>query len=132
MPFYRGAGPHFWPSYLLEPQMTGVSMHDLTDAIDGGAVVHQSVGVLTRGDGLHELSCRATSGFAAELPEVLVRAFDGRLMPLQPQKTTGRLWRSVDFRPAHLRGLLTAARAVFASRSTGPPRLRSGVRCRRQ
>jgi folate-dependent phosphoribosylglycinamide formyltransferase PurN len=102
VPFYRGAGPHFWPSYLLEPQMTGVSMHDLTDALDGGAIVHQSVGELVRGDGIHELSCRATAGFAAELPEVLARTFDGRLKPPSPQKTTGRLWRSVDFRPAHL------------------------------
>jgi len=105
VPFYRGAGPHFWPSYLLEPQMTGVTLHELTDAIDGGAVVHQSVGRLVRGDGMHELSCRTTAGFAAELPEVLARAFDGRLKPPSPQKTTGRLWRSVDFRPAHLHAI---------------------------
>jgi folate-dependent phosphoribosylglycinamide formyltransferase PurN len=105
VPFYRGAGPHFWPSYLLEPQMTGVTLHDLTDAIDGGAVVHQTVGEPVRGDGMHEFSCRTTSGFAAELPEVLVRTFDGRLKPLSPQKTTGRLWRSVDFRPTHLHAI---------------------------
>ena len=85
--------------------MTGVTLHDLADAIDGGAVVHQSVGALVRGDGVHELSCRATVGFAAELPEVLARTFDGRLKPLQPQKTTGRLWRSADFRPAHLHAI---------------------------
>lgn len=105
VPFYKGAGPHFWPSYLLEPQMTGATLHDMADAIDGGAVVHQSVGALVRGDGVHELSCRATVGFAAELPEVLARTFDGRLKPLQPQKTTGRLWRSADFRPAHLHAI---------------------------
>lgn len=102
VPFYKGGGPHFWPSYLLEPQMTGVTLHDLTDAIDGGAVVHQSVGAMVRGDGINEVSGRTTTGFAEELPEVLARAFDGRLKPLQPQKTTGRLWRSVDFRPQHL------------------------------
>lgn len=54
---------------------------------------------------MHELSCRSTAGFAAELPEVLARAFDGRLKPPSPQKTTGRLWRSVDFRPAHLHAI---------------------------
>jgi folate-dependent phosphoribosylglycinamide formyltransferase PurN len=102
VPWYRGAGPHFWPSYLLEPQMTGVSVHDLTDAIDGGAVVHQSVAELVRGDGVHELSCRTTARFADALPELLARTFDGRLKPPQPQKTAGRIWRSVDFRPAHL------------------------------
>ena len=105
VPFYKGAGPHFWPSYLLEPQMTGVTLHDLTDAIDGGAVAHQSVGTLVRGDGIHDLSCRTTAGFAAELPEVLARTFDGRLKPIQPQRTTGRLWRSIDFRPQHLHAI---------------------------
>ena len=102
VPFYKGAGPHFWPHYLLEPQMCGVTLHELTDAIDGGAVVHQTVGTLTRGDGVNEFSSRTTAGFASELTEVLVRTFDGRLKPPQPQKTTGRLWRSVDFRPHHL------------------------------
>jgi folate-dependent phosphoribosylglycinamide formyltransferase PurN len=105
VPFYKGAGPHFWPSYLLEPQMNGVTLHDLTDAIDGGAVVHQSVGTLVRGDGVNEFSCRTTAGFAAELPEVLARTFDGRLRSLEPQKTTGRLWRSADWRPAHLHAI---------------------------
>lgn len=105
VPFYKGGGPHFWPSYLLEPQMTGVTMHELTDAIDGGAVVHQSVGTLTRSDGINEFSSRTTAGFAAELPEVLKRTFDGRLKPLEPQKTTGRLWRTVDFRPQHLHAI---------------------------
>jgi hypothetical protein len=33
---------------------------------------------------------------------VLARTFDGRLKPLQRQKTSRRLWRSVDFRPQHL------------------------------
>ncbi|MGH7126756.1 MAG: formyltransferase family protein [Stellaceae bacterium] len=105
VPFYKGAGPHFWPSYLLEPQMTGVTLHELADAIDGGAVVHQFVGTLTRGDGISEFSARTTAGFAPELTEVLVRIFDGRLKPPQPQKTTGRLWRSVDFRPQHLHAI---------------------------
>jgi folate-dependent phosphoribosylglycinamide formyltransferase PurN len=105
VPFYKGAGPHFWPSYLLEPQMTGVTLHELTEAIDGGAVVHQRLGTLMRGDGINEFSARTTAGFAEELTEVLIRAFDGRLTPPQPQKTTGRLWRSVDFRPQHLHAI---------------------------
>lgn len=116
VPFYRGAGPHFWPSYLLEPQMTGVTLHELTDAIDGGAVMHQSAGPLVGGDGLHELSCRATAGFVAELPELIARTFDGRLKPLQPQKTTGRLWRSVDWRPAHLHAIYDVHRNRIVDR----------------
>ena len=105
VPFYKGLGSHFWPHYLLEPQMCGISLHALTDAIDAGAVVHQYVGVLTRGDGVNEFSVRTTAGFAAELTEVLVRTFDGRLKPPEPQRTSGRVWRSVDFRPQHLHAI---------------------------
>lgn len=41
-PWYKGAITHFWPSYFLEPQMTGMTIHDLTQNLDGGAVVHQN------------------------------------------------------------------------------------------
>src|SRR5262249_3022737 len=35
-PRYRGVTTHFWPSYLLEPQMTGMTVHVMTDELDGG------------------------------------------------------------------------------------------------
>jgi folate-dependent phosphoribosylglycinamide formyltransferase PurN len=101
-PWYRGVITHFWPSYMLEPQMTGMTVHETTEAIDGGDVVHQNTAALVRGDGIHDLACRAVAGLAAEIPELLARFAAGRLKPAIRQKTTGRLWRSADWRPAHL------------------------------
>lgn len=101
-PWYRGVITHFWPSFLLEPQMTGMTVHETTDAIDGGAIVHQNAADLVRGDGIHDLACRAVAGLAAELPELLLRLDEGRLAPPVRQKTTGRIWRGEDWRPAHL------------------------------
>ena len=40
-PWYRGVHTHFWPSYMLEPQMTSMTLHETTAAIDGGAIIHQ-------------------------------------------------------------------------------------------
>jgi len=101
-PWYRGVTTHFWPSYMLEPQMTGMTVHELTEAIDGGDVVHQSVAELVRGDGLHDLACRAVMGLAAEMPELARRALAGRVAAPRRQTTTGKIWRSADWRPAHL------------------------------
>lgn len=101
-PWYRGVATMFWPSYFLEPQATGITVHLTTDAIDGGAVVHQTAGQLVRGDGIHDLASRTVSGFAAEIPELMQRAANGELKEPTEQKTSGRIWRSADWRPAHL------------------------------
>jgi methionyl-tRNA formyltransferase len=102
-PWYRGAITHFWPSYMLEPQLTGMTVHELTAKIDGGAIVHQSVADLVSGDGIHDLACRAVLSVSRELPELLERASAGTISPPTPQKTSGKLWLGSDWRPEHLR-----------------------------
>jgi len=102
-PWYRGAITHFWPSYMLEPQMTGVTVHELTQSIDGGAIVHQACAPMVVGDGIHELACRAVCSLADDLPELLQRSETGDIRPPRLQRTTGRIWREADWRPEHLR-----------------------------
>ena len=102
-PWYRGAATHFWPSYLLEPQMTGVTLHEMTDVVDAGGIIHQTAVDLVPGDGLHDLSCRAVKTFADGLPEVVTRVLNrpGHVAG-SPQKTSGRLWLGRAWRPEHL------------------------------
>ncbi len=102
-PWYRGCITLFWPSYLLEPQMTGMTVHELTERIDGGPIVHQCAAPLVRNDGLHDLGCRAVKQIADELPGLLALAESRRLKPSVVQKTAGKLWTEADWRPAHLR-----------------------------
>jgi len=101
-PWYRGVHTHFWPSYLLEPQMTGVTLHETTEAIDGGAIIHQSGVTLNRGDGLHDLACAAVKTYALELPAVLGRALALGNVEGKVQTTTGRIWTAAMWRPEHL------------------------------
>lgn len=103
-PQYRGVTTHFWPSYLLEPQMTGMTLHETTAALDGGAVLHQSSVQMVRGDGLHDLAARCVRGYADELPQLLALVLrEGPDLPGGlPQKSTGKLWMSSDWRPEHL------------------------------
>jgi len=101
-PWYRGVITHFWPSYFLEPQMTGMTVHELTQDIDGGSLIHQSVAKLVSRDGIHDLACRAVLSLGEELPDLAAVVKSGRLLAPHQQKTTGRIWRSIDWRPEHL------------------------------
>lgn len=101
-PWYRGVITHFWPSYLLEPQMTGMTVHTLTQAIDGGEIVHQAAAELVRDDGLHDLACRAVLALGRELPRLVAAGVQGTFHPPVAQTTTGRIWRAADWRPEHL------------------------------
>ncbi|MCB1772757.1 MAG: hypothetical protein KDI88_04010 [Gammaproteobacteria bacterium] len=100
-PWYRGCITHFWPSYLLEPQMTGCTIHELTAELDFGPVVQQSVADLVPGDGLHDLSCRAVKKAIDQLPALISAAGKNAISSVS-HRTTGRLWRAADWRPEHL------------------------------
>ncbi len=101
-PWYRGTITHFWPSYMLEPQMTGVTMHRLTSVLDGGPVIHQNSGILNRGDGLHDLGCRTLKSFISEMPEVINKIVLGKYSLIN-QKSSGKLWLDSDWHPNHLK-----------------------------
>lgn len=101
-PEYRGVITHFWPSYLLKPQMTGVTLHEITSKIDGGSIVHQTGAPLVSGDGIHQLACRTVREFGKELPQVINIAANGELSELVEQEHSGKLWTSNDWEPEHL------------------------------
>jgi len=101
-PWYRGGITLFWPSYFLEPQMSGMTVHNLTQAIDGGDIVHTVVAKLVRGDGLHDLACRAVVAVGEDLPKLVTAGVQNTFNTPVVQKTSGRIWRAVDWRPEHL------------------------------
>lgn len=102
-PWYRGNITHFWPSYFLEPQMTGMTVHDLTQQIDAGDVIHQNQAELIKGDGVHDIACRAVIGLSNELPKLLSLFNSKGKLAKHTHKTSGRIWTAKDWRPDHLR-----------------------------
>jgi hypothetical protein len=101
-PWYRGNITHFWPSYFLEPQMTGMTVHELTENIDGGGIIHQTKANLIRGDGIHDLACRAVISIGEVLGKLFGLTEKGLIASPVPQTTSGRVWRGSDWRPEHL------------------------------
>lgn len=102
-PSYRGVITHFWPSYNLEPQMTGLTLHETTEHLDGGAIIHQSGAPLEKGDGLHQLAGRTVKAYADSVPDLIARALRSDVLPRgRVQTSSGRLWLSSHWRPEHL------------------------------
>ena len=66
-PWYRGSITHFWPSYMLEPEYTGMTLHETTKDIDGGRIIHQTISELNIQDGIHENACRVVKNFSDSL-----------------------------------------------------------------
>ena len=91
-PWYRGSATHFWPSYFLEPQFTGVTIHSLAKKIDAGNIIHQSTPKLDPSDSLHDLSCRAVMTALNELIQILENIDLNQNFKSIVQKTSGKLF----------------------------------------
>ncbi len=102
-PDYRGVITHFWPSYFLEPQMTGMTLHETTPKVDAGGVVHQTGAPMVAGDSLHRLAARAVADYAESLATRLPGLDFDALPAGVPQKHGGKQFFSRDWRPEHLR-----------------------------
>jgi len=102
-PWYRGGATLFWPFYFLMPQFSGITLHQIVEKADAGAVFHQSVPDLQMGDGIHDVGARAVIQARDDVVAMLKLFEKRKTLGFQTQKTTGRVWRSKDFIPAHLR-----------------------------
>ncbi len=101
-PWFKGAITHFWPSYFLKPQFTGVTIHYITTKIDAGNIIHQTPAVLIKDDGLHKLSSRSLKlGFLSIVDLLKKYKVNGTINSVE-QKGTGKLWLKKDWKPEHL------------------------------
>lgn len=102
-PWYRGNITLFWPFYFLKPNWAGMTIHRLTSRLDGGAIVHHSRPELHRGDGIHDVACRAVVQVAHDLIKILDKLKSGAVIEAQEQRSSGKLFVASDWKPQHLR-----------------------------
>lgn len=100
-PWYKGVATHFWPTYMLEPEFTGMTLHNLTSHIDGGNIIHQQVAHLDINDGIHENACRLVKNFGDLLPRIIKKNLSKKLLGIK-HETTGRIWTTKMWSPLHL------------------------------
>ena len=102
-PEYRGVITHFWPSYFLEPQMTGMTLHETTEFLDGGEIIFQTAAPMISGDSLHRLAARNVEVFSDALASKLTDLNFLKLPKGKKQSGYGKIFMSKDWRPEHLR-----------------------------
>jgi methionyl-tRNA formyltransferase len=104
-PWYRGSATLFWPFYFMEPQYAGVTFHRLSEKPDAGKIVHQSCPVLLKGDGIHDVGARCVTDAASDAQTLIKWLCTGERLVEVTQLTSGRVWKTSDFKPSHLRVL---------------------------
>ncbi|HZG15369.1 MAG TPA: formyltransferase family protein [Candidatus Bathyarchaeia archaeon] len=102
-PWYRGTITLFWPFYFMKPNWAGMTIHQLSQAIDAGDIIHHAVPKLKKGDGIHDVACRAVTQVADDLVQILHLRKTGHTIKGVPQKSNGKLFMNADWEPHHLR-----------------------------
>jgi folate-dependent phosphoribosylglycinamide formyltransferase PurN len=102
-PWYRGNATLFWPFYFLKPNWAGMTIHQLTAKLDGGGIIHHSVPILERGDGIHDVACNAVKQAGEDLIRLLSMIRGGQPINAVSQKSSGKLFTTADWLPQHLR-----------------------------
>ena len=103
-PWYRGGATHFWPSYLLEPEFTGITVHEMTKMVDAGPIIHQQAAELNPEDGIHENACRLTKSFCDLFPTKLQLAIKKKIILKGiPQIVNGRNFTQKLWKPEMLK-----------------------------
>jgi methionyl-tRNA formyltransferase len=78
LPHYRGKDPLFW-AILRAERIVGVTLHRLTEAIDGGPILYQARIAVPDGATSETLAAAVDREGAALIPELVARAADGTL-----------------------------------------------------
>ena len=79
------------------------NLHQVTQELDGGRIVHQKGATLCRGDGLHMLAARTTRDFFNEVIPLISSCVEKNFFLLVCyKKRKGKLWLKSDWRPEQL------------------------------
>jgi len=107
IPNYKGAVTMFWPFYFLEPTMAGTTYHIIDRYVDTGEILHNNVPILKKGDGIHDVACKAILSAHKDLPKVIKEIKKRLKYKIKPNKDytlryKGKLFRKSDWKPEML------------------------------
>ena len=102
-PRYRGSATLFWPFYFMEPTYAGCTFHYIVSEPDAGEIIHQTVPSLEKGDGIHDVGCKAIIASTEAMLELLKVFQKQGIWQVSKQRSSGKNFLQKDFRPEHLR-----------------------------
>lgn len=103
-PWFRGGATLFWPTYMLQPEYTGMTFHETIDSVDAGNIVYQNSAKIRAEDGVHENACRVVKEFCDKLPNLLEKKLSKKTkIKSLPQWTSGKIWTKKNWTPLNLK-----------------------------
>lgn len=102
-PWYRGSATLFWPIYMMQPGYCGTTLHMIDAHIDSGDILQHSRPEVRADDTVHDIGCRAIVAGTEAMTRLLHKLEAEGSLERFPQKKTGKVFYSYDFRPHHLR-----------------------------
>lgn len=102
-PWFKGNTTLFWPFYMLRPNWAGITIHRLTQKLDGGEILHQSLPELQFGDTMHDVANKAVIQATDDLMRIIQMHDNGKELICHEQKGNGKLFLSDDWSPQTLR-----------------------------
>ena len=95
-PYYRGDSTLFWPVFHNEPNKLGVTVHELVDSIDGGAIAATAPVHYSKGDTEADLFAKGVKS-GTDIYLASVQAALDNTLTLQPQDLSqGREFKWID------------------------------------
>ena len=101
-PFYRGSATLLWPFYFQQPELAGVTFHQLTPKIDGGAILQHHRPTMLPGDSPTDIGARAIYEASSVGSRLLDRLKQKGTLETFTQKSSGKLFLEKDYKPSHL------------------------------
>jgi hypothetical protein len=102
-PWYRGTLTTFWPSYLLQPEKTGYTVHETTQETDGGCIYARIPARINSDLSLNRIAFEASLNFAESLDAVATHLERSLAVARKPREQgDGKLFLNSDWSPALL------------------------------
>jgi methionyl-tRNA formyltransferase len=96
-PWYRGSDTEFWPLYYGKPEMVGITVHQVTPAVDAGPIYARASVRLAPDDDPYRAFARCVHVGAGVYADVARRLAAGEMIDPIPQDLhLGRSYRFVD------------------------------------
>lgn len=108
IPHYKGSITMFWPFYFLEPSMAGTTYHVIDKLADTGEIIHQNVPILSYGDGMHDVACKAVLTALNDLNIVVEEIMRRIKYNIKPNKDSslskkGKFFKNANWKPEMLK-----------------------------
>lgn len=98
-PFYKGSATLLWPIFFRQPELLGVTFHELSNEIDGGAIYHHSRPVMKESDKPFHIGSKAILKAGEDVVKLFRKLKKQGELECKNQGGRGKLFMEKDYKP---------------------------------